>query len=264
MGNGKLLKEVDETSVRSGPEEALGDAPPQPISANSSLGIKIRSARREAGLSQKDLGARFGTVLRGRSFSQAVISDMERGAVELSPEMVAELAKVLGKHPSYFADASDLEALRDRFEGWKHAWGLNRSFPHLTELSDEELDAKFYVAPHRQQFLGLASASSQAAIGQRSLAPTLDMLGAEIVDARRNPLIREIGRRARTRLVAVLVRPGHGCTTLSRYVSKDFRKSCVERGLIPIRIALDDVRQHRQEEPMRALEVIMRREIVLI
>ena len=67
-------------------------------------------------------------------------------------------------------------------------------------------------------------------------------------------------RRARTRLVAVFVNPGHGCTTLSRYIFNEVRKNSVERGIIPVRIALNDF---QQEQPMRALEEMMRREIVL-
>ncbi len=198
------------------------------------LGKKIREARKEARLSQGELGKRLAlTMGRHLHFSQAAISDIERGVAPVSDETAKKLAEILGKPLSYFlGNGLDHERLSTRstsryiFQQWKKAVGLPLDFPTLRPLADTELDLaqKFY-----------AGFAHQARI-------------EEILD------------RAAAPLAVVLVNRGHGCTTLSRYVFQETRKTSIRTRLIPIRLTLDDMYTERQ--PLQALEKAMRRGIV--
>lgn len=78
------------------------------------IGQKIRQARQEKGLSQRDLGKLFGT-------SHAVISDMELGKPrKLDIEDLVTLARILDKPVGYFlsdvievADRGTVESLKE-------------------------------------------------------------------------------------------------------------------------------------------------------
>jgi transcriptional regulator with XRE-family HTH domain len=113
--------------------------------ARTDLGKKIRETRKEARLSQRDLGKRLAWAMgRHLHFSQAAISDMERGVAPVSDETAKKLAEILGKPLAYFLgnglDHEQLSTKRYTFQQWKRAVGLPSDFPKLHSLNDEELD----------------------------------------------------------------------------------------------------------------------------
>ncbi|MDD6128251.1 MAG: helix-turn-helix domain-containing protein [Veillonellaceae bacterium] len=64
------------------------------------IGLKIKEARKEKGLTQKDFGLRIHK-------SAQVVSNWERGyTTGITPEDLSRISDVLGKPVSYFVDAS--------------------------------------------------------------------------------------------------------------------------------------------------------------
>ena len=87
------------------------------------VGVKVRDARKQIGLSQAELGARLGDSFRSQPFSQALISDIERGITKPSPELVDKLAAILEKPLAFFetgiVDAETHEKAHENFRRWK-------------------------------------------------------------------------------------------------------------------------------------------------
>lgn len=115
-----------------------------------------------------------------------------------------------------------------KFRLFKRASGLTgpgEAFPALRALTEQELnpDVKLYLnEPHEATY-------------------------------------NEIRERARSPLVAVLVTPGHGCTTLARYVYKMSRADAVATGLLPVQLALSDI---DPKQPANSLEELIRHQSV--
>lgn len=89
---------------------------------------------------------------------------------------------------------------------WKHTVGLPENFPRLNPLTDQELDpeSKLYIGPMHEEVV------------------------EEIFDKVSGPSN------------VMFVKPGHGCTTLFRYVFNSLQQECVRRRLIPVRLAIED------------------------
>lgn len=72
------------------------------------IGLRIRRAREEAGLTQQELGRIWG----GKS--HAAISDIERGATKASASALSELAHLLGKQiTDFYPRGPQVRYLRD-------------------------------------------------------------------------------------------------------------------------------------------------------
>jgi transcriptional regulator with XRE-family HTH domain len=67
-----------------------------PMNSKEEIGRRIQRARKEAGMTQGDLGRAWG----GKS--HAAVSDVERGATSVAASSLAELSKILGKPVTYF------------------------------------------------------------------------------------------------------------------------------------------------------------------
>lgn len=67
------------------------------MATSEEIGRRIRRAREEIGITQGELGRRW-----GKGKSHAAISDIERGTTRVTASGLAELAKILGKTPAYF------------------------------------------------------------------------------------------------------------------------------------------------------------------
>ncbi len=98
------------------------------------------------------------------------------------------------------------DELRDLFSHWKALVGLPQSFPRLEPLKDSELDTDvaFYMGWLQDR--------------------TTQSVFQSLTNSR----------------IAVLVRIGHGCTTLSRYVHERSIESAVAVRTIPVRLSVDD------------------------
>ncbi len=90
---------------------------------------------------------------------------------------------------------------------WKHTVGLPEGFPHLNPLTGHELDpeSKLYIGPMHEE------------------------------------VVEEIFDRVSGPSNVIFFKPGHGCTTLSRYVFNSLRQECVSRKLIPVRLAIEEM-----------------------
>ena len=92
------------------------------------------------------------------------------------------------------------------FSRWKQAVGLPQSFPKLSVLTESELH------PEIGMYVGYGHKQAVDAI----------------LDSMANPR------------VAVLVNPGHGSSTLSRYIAKESTAIAVRMARIPVRLTVDD------------------------
>jgi transcriptional regulator with XRE-family HTH domain len=66
------------------------------MATTEEIGKRVREAREEMGMTQGDLGRRWG----GRS--HAAVSDIERGTTRLTASGLAELAQILNKPVTFF------------------------------------------------------------------------------------------------------------------------------------------------------------------
>jgi transcriptional regulator with XRE-family HTH domain len=82
----------EKTMTKNGSSKPRGASP-----ADKKLGLRIRTARTQANLSQTDLGAALGV-----SFQQ--VQKYEKGINRVSAPRVSEIAKATGQPMSYFTD----------------------------------------------------------------------------------------------------------------------------------------------------------------
>lgn len=179
------------------------------------LGAHIKQARKEAGLSQTEVGKLLSKALRRPEiFSQAAISDFERGVTIFPEQDLPVLAQVLGKPVEYFTNLPDdklMEKGQKLFDVFKRANRLPVDWPALRQLSDEEL----YTGRNYYNRTGFDS----------QWAKQIEL----ILDQARRPS------------QMVLTAPGHGCSTLSRWIAARLANKAIRWGLIPARIALEDL-----------------------
>lgn len=108
-----------------------------------------------------------------------------------------------------------------KYAHWKSAVGLPEKFPKLRPLEGKELDPEsrtselHFALPHYE------------AVGQ-----IMDSVSGQLP-------------------VAVLVRQGQGCTTLSRFVFGKVRKEGTKRGLVSTHLELSDTEPRSVEETVR-------------
>jgi hypothetical protein len=98
------------------------------------------------------------------------------------------------------------------FEQWKRAVGLPSAFPELPFIGEADWAERFYRGPKHKEKI------------------------EDILDVASSPLL------------AVIVKKGHGASTLSRYVFHEISQESVRRRLLPVRLSLDDFLRARESE----------------
>ncbi|MDF2379327.1 MAG: PAS domain S-box protein [Candidatus Gracilibacteria bacterium] len=101
------------------------------MTLNTLIGAKIRSARQNMSLTQKQLGEKLGK-------SGAAIAYLEQGKRRISPDVLAQVAGITGKPMSFFYE--EKENTEDQLEG--QLQNLNDQMKSIKELLDRARDEK--------------------------------------------------------------------------------------------------------------------------
>jgi transcriptional regulator with XRE-family HTH domain len=206
---------------------------------NAAFATKIKEARKEQRWSQAEFGQRLAAAVgRHLPFSQAVISDFERGKMEIPRELLGVLPQVFGQGSARFSFSNGInhQKLEDFADFalspdlWKQANELPAPFPQLPPLSEEELEdgRSVYFTPEQA----------------RCTNEILDRSGG---------------------LVPVFVRMarGHGCSTLAHFIHCWHRGRSLIWQHIPVLIELDELRRNGLlANPRQVVGATLRRAIL--
>jgi transcriptional regulator with XRE-family HTH domain len=102
----------------------------EPVSPQVALGLRLRAARREAGLSQAEVSDKTG-------IGRVAISEIESGRRKVSSLELANLARVLAREPAFFL--SDQASVRPTYTSPSNLGVLARTARKLSDHDQEQL-----------------------------------------------------------------------------------------------------------------------------